>query len=170
MKIEKTLFPLMIVLDAYRDGDYGHVDGFVLQRNPAKENSLESLPYMHGYEGLALSSQCGKGDSGLYAWEVKYGRYGNGLTMRELERATAIMRPIARKLEKMTELEGEPKTYGQFVNRIARAIGAESVMIRDKAHPRTHGPRICALGDSVSTIDWHVAELVKVLNPQAVAA
>ena len=82
------------------------------------------------------------------------------------KKALATLAPIERKLAKIQSLEGEAKSYGQWLNRVARALGAKTVFFRNAKgrYMAATGGDIVWYGDACeqTVADW--------ANPVAVAA
>ena len=116
-------------------------------------------------EAIMITSQGSDHDSRLYAWELGF-RAHNKTTLEESEKAVALLKPIDRKLRKMYETEGNAASFGAWVNRIARAIGAESIIIWDDTRKEKTGQgwRTYSIGNAVSQIDYDVAALIEWAN------
>ena len=102
-----------------------------------------------------LAARCqidGRTGSPSYGWSVEY----RNLYSVDLGAATRILkalRTIDRRMDKMTEREGQPQSFGQFVNRFMRAIGASTIV--DGAGNETQW----SLREAVYIVDTRVAHL-----------
>jgi len=118
------------------DGDFAHIKAYackpVLNANYSNHQPEPVDRYDHPLHALILHSQANRG----YHWT---GMYGMEVTIECHERVdlnlakktVAILAPIDRKIQKMQSQEGETKSYGQWLNRVARAIDAKTVYFRN---------------------------------------
>lgn len=101
---------------------------------------------------LRISCQ-GEGDSrekGVYAWDAEFHPTG-GIDLARAKAMHKVLEAIQRKTQQMDKEWGRPQTYGQYVLRIAKAIGAKE-MIRQGPHCR---------GRSYEDMDLHRKELAE---------
>ena len=107
------------------------------------------FPYYRAYDEYAqlrVTAQANAGDTnGAYAYETAY--RDTNVNVRDGEAMMKVLRSIQRKMEKMESVEGSAKSFGQYVNRVARALGIKRVYLRKNGN-----------GHGVSA--WTVAEIV----------
>jgi len=113
--------------------------------------------------GLMISCQIDKhaGDSPSYAWCVEY-RDIFSVDMPRAQSMAKTLAAIERRMSKMYDLEGSPKSYGQFVNRVARAIGAAGIQERGR-----EGMMTWTLGESVYPVDQRVQQMKTLCEERA---
>jgi hypothetical protein len=92
------------------------------------------------------------------------------ITLQDAKKAIDTLSPIEKRIAKMQSEEGEAKSYGQWLNRVARAIGAKTVFFKRE---RT-GSSVQYLGVSGGDIVYHGDSLEQKIgewaNPKAIAA
>ena len=102
-----------------------------------------------------LAARCqidGRTGSPSYGWSVEY----RNLYSVDLGAATRILKTlqtIARRMDRMAEREGQPQSFGQFVNRFMRAIGATAIIDSGKTETQW------TLRDAAFIVDTKVAHL-----------
>jgi hypothetical protein len=150
------------------DGDFAHIKAYACK--PALSTSGQPEPvdrYEHSLHDVRLHSPANRG----YHWT---GMYGLAVTIECHDRidlalaknALVTLAPLDRKLAKLQAQEGEAKSYGQWLNRVARALGAKTVYFKNakgRYIGATGGDIVC-YGDAA---EQTVAEWA---NPVAVAA
>ena len=164
----------VLVIRAERDGDYGHIRGQV-----SHESKSESCGFCEQrYDGdgdivnVVINSQCDNHSTQMYGEGIAFSSY-RSLDLNEAKIAVKTLEPIQRKLTKMYDTEGKAASFGAYVNRVARAIGAVKVIVAtDKATRIATGNvwREVSVGDAVLTVDRMAANLIAELNPQLTAA
>ena len=80
--------------------------------------------------GLQISSQGGgcSTDTRLYGFEVEY-RNVFSIDTAKAERIAKTLTTIRKRMEKLSDKVGRPKTFGQFVGHVAKAIGATKLVL-----------------------------------------
>ena len=160
----KSELQLAIILDVTRDGDFGHINGFIRVRDAADGYGFKSFRESNPCERIVIRSQCSQSMSErkeMYGWTVAYDD-GRHMTLYECQKAVKALAPIERKLQRYTDLEGAPQSFGQWINRVARAVGAEFIILRDAYRPRRNGTlRVYSIGDAVREIDQSATELIE---------
>ena len=152
----------VLVVTVERDGAYGHVRAFASHISTSESCGFSAQHYGADseIENLRIDSQCDDHSNKSYGWDIAYDSYRR-VTLYEAQKAVSLLSPIHRKLEKMQAHEGSPASFGSFVNRVARAIGAVKVIVQSKA-----GWRSVSLGDAVYVVDQMTQDLLEQLNPQ----
>ena len=140
------------------DGEFAHIKGYICKPELNANGQTEPVDrYDHPLYSIRLHSQASKSYqwTGMYGMEVTVDSYER-IGLRDAKKAVAILSPIERKLEKMNNEEGSVKSYGQWLNRVARAIGARTVFFkRDKVtasnshYYATSGGDIVFCGDQI---------------------
>ena len=150
------------------DGDFAHIKAYACKPELNANSEPEPVDrYDHPLHDVRLHSQANRG----YHWT---GMYGMAVTVECHDRidlalakkTLATLAPIDRKLAKIQSLEGEAKSYGQWLNRVARALGAKTVFFRNAKgrYIGATGGDIVWYGDACeqTVADW--------ANPVAAAA
>lgn len=162
--------PYAVVLRLRRDGDFGHYSGTVEMVSHTEDCGYAMLPYGHPYRHLVIWSQCSRDNPNLYGWELAYAPPGLHHNLYELERAIGTLKPLMRALERLQDSEGSPKTFGQYVNRIARVIGANRICTQRMKTAFNNTPTIIGTpGSMVSTVDQIARELVEATSGKVAA-
>ena len=155
------------------DGDFAHIKGYICKPELSSDGMPESVDrYDHPLHTIKLHSQGSKcyQFTGMYGMEVAVDCYMR-VNLQDAKKAIAVLTPIEKKMEKMQSEEGCTKSYGQWLNRVARAIGAKKVFIRrdktgafQKQYIEVTGGDIVYQGDAMEQkiADW--------ANPHAIAA
>ena len=137
------------------DGDFAHIKGYICKPELNAYGQPEPVDrYDHPLHNVRLHSQASKGGfwNGMYGMEVAIECYER-ITLRDSKTAVSTLSPIDRKMEKMIAEEGSVKSYGQWLNRVARAINAKSVFFKrinasGKHYVKASGGDIVYYGDS----------------------
>lgn len=109
--------------------------------------------YGHDYESFGVFAQGNSGEDQTYGWECAYQFYRTDL--KAAKTASRVLGRIERALEKMNEVEGRPKTFGQYVNRVARILKAEGGV------SHLESPWYWTLGDIPEALDGEIAKALK---------
>lgn len=72
-------------------------------------------------QGQNESRRCDDGSPNLYAWEVHFKPYS--VDDRRAKHMAETFRTLDRKMAKLAEQFGRPVTYGQYLGRVALALG-----------------------------------------------
>lgn len=154
------------------DGDFAHIKGYICQPVLNANGQPEPVDrYEHPFYNVRLHSQASRG----YHWTGMYGMSLNvecyeRITLQDAKKAIDTLSPIEKRIAKMQSEEGEAKSYGQWLNRVARAIGAKTVFFKRE---RT-GSSVQYLGVSGGDIVYHGDSLEQKIgewaNPKAIAA
>lgn len=142
------------------DGDYAHIKGYVCKPE-LSANGPDSVDYYHPLHSIKLHSQASKSYlfTSMYAMEIAVDCYAR-VNLRDAKKAVAALTPIEKKMGKMQSEEGCTRSYGQWLNRVARAIGAKKVFIRKagafQQYIEATGNDIIYHGDSMERkiADW----------------
>jgi len=155
------------------DGEFAHIKGYICKPELNSNGTPEPVDrYEHTLTNVRLHSQANRG----YHWNGMYGMSVNiecydRVTLHDAKRAVATLTPIDRKIQKMLDEEGSVKSYGQWLNRVSRAIGAKTVFFkREKesaSRSQYHG---AAGGDIVYYGDALEQKVGEWANPVAIAA
>ncbi len=146
----------VLVIRPNRDGQYGHLNGEVSHAHTDESG----FKYLHSFEPDAAAQKivfrCQLDDhsEAPYGWTLAWSMYDR-ITLQEAEEAIAMLRPIERKLAKMTATEGYAVTFGAYVNRVARAVGAVRVILYCDARKRATGSPWYShsIGEAVCAVD-----------------
>lgn len=149
---------------------YGHLRAGV-SKTVIGELGFPEGDYGHDLGGLVASCQAddgtGKDRRRTYGWEFKLREGADGVTLYQAQQAVRRMTPIERRMDKMRDVEGYPQTFGAYINRLARAIGATCVFV--ESNPERSGTRIeykrFGLGDSIRGVDDLGDVLLNLLVP-----
>ena len=166
---------IALVIRVEKSGEYGHVTGYTAKPDSSKGNGFSGfMSYEHPLHGLIIHSQISAKSEALYGWQFAIESYAR-CDLNDAKNIVALLAPIQRKMDKMHETEGNAASFGAWVNRIARAIGAKKVFVQcdEKSKIATGNSfREYSLCDSVFAVDRITAGLVAWANPQlhAVAA
>ena len=136
-------------------GRYVHLRGFVSHLDESKPNGFESQSYSDSEIcELRISSQGDDHSDKLYGWEIGY-RAHDAVCLGDAEKVIKLLKPLYRKLGKMNEVEGYPQSFGTWINRVARAIGATKVFTwsEERKQQTGYGWASSSLCDAVSRID-----------------
>lgn len=125
------------------------------------------LAYSQGHDEAA--------DRKLYGWEV---RYHNVYTvdLRKAERMTKTLRTVEKRMEKLTASYGHPATYGAYLARVARAIGATTFVFHKDGgrtgwcHSETEYTFRDTNAEAISEVDRIVQTWVSANKSEAMSA
>jgi hypothetical protein len=155
------------------DGDFSHIKAYVCKPVLNSNGTPEPVDrYDHPLHNIRLHSQASRGGywNGMYGMDVTV-ECLDRINLREAKKAMLTLAPIDRKLEKMVAEEGSVKSYGQWLNRVARAIGAKTVFFKrepaNSSRAQYHG---ASGGDIVFYADQLESKIGEWANPQANAA
>ncbi len=137
-------------------GRYGHINGYASHLSATDSVGFDGQRYGPDSEilNLRIKSQCDESGGPLYGYDLSYAAH-EGLTLYEAEKAVKLLKPIERKIHGFYKVEGNPQNFAQWVNRVARAIGAKGVFLFDKERKDKtgNGWRAYTLGDAVYAIN-----------------
>jgi hypothetical protein len=155
------------------ESEFAHIKGYCVK----SELNADGQPvyvdrYDHPLHNLKLHSQCSRdmGEKGLYAMSVEWDCYDR-INMRDAKKAYETLAPIEKRMAKMNDIEGYPKSYGQWLNRVARAIGAKTVFFK-RSKAVWNGSQYVGItnGDIVHYGDSMENEVKEWANPSLKAA
>lgn len=144
---------------------YGHVRFYCMLRDTVTSKT-EGLGFWEGsgyrFNDLEISNQIDDHNGSRegtkdYAWSVAFSSHS--IELRDAKEMVKTLSMIDRKLEAYRAEIGHAVTYGQYVARIAQAIGAKGIMF-DSIH-EGYEPMILRNGESVSKIDGLVEDLAR---------
>lgn len=167
----KSKFDVVLVIERKREGEYGHITGRVAKAAPMDRSGWKHFEYLEcPLEHVRITSQCDqRADcAGMYGYEVEWAA-NSTIRLHEMREAIKVLAPIQKRMHDMYTAEGSHKSFGQWINRVARAIGAKAVFIRQSQQwADRHGQpwRHHDLGDAVSAVDREVETLLTELNPE----
>ena len=155
------------------DGDFAHIKAYVCKPVLNSNGTPEPVDrYDHPLHNIRLHSQASRGGywNGMYGMDVTVECFER-INLREAKKAMLTLAPIDRKIQKMLDDEGSVKSYGQWLNRVARAIGAQTVFFKretaNSSRAQYHG---ASGGDIVFYADQLESKIGEWANPQANAA
>ncbi len=156
----------VLVIRGEKDGSYGryvHINGYASHVSTKESSGFDGDRYGSDSEilNLRLRSQCSDRSTEFYGMEIGYEAHRE-VTSCDARKALKLLEPIERKLSKMYAEEGPEMNIGQWINRVARAIGATSVIIFDVERKQKTGDgyRCYTLGESVGAVNSMSADLV----------
>lgn len=125
---------LVLSNDCSDFSEYGHINLSVAYVIPGKGRYNDSIGYYnnyfsekHKYKDLKISCQMDSRKEQPYAWELGISCLGSAsFSLEDAEEMVKTLRPIKRKLLKMTDTEGSPDTFEEYVSRIVRALGVKA--------------------------------------------
>jgi hypothetical protein len=143
-----------------------HIEIGVLENDGTPDNpkwrNVTDLSDTPGYYDLTCTGYAkGREIEGSYGWGIEY-RNAYSVDLRRAKQMLKTLAAVDKTMEKMRTQEGNPQTFGQFVNRFARAIGASYLIVWDPSHKsffyseRTY--KSWKLADIPFTVDRMIAE------------
>lgn len=197
---KRTLAVLGIYLTEVRDGGYYHVRGSAVwigatpheMREIDQGREVGTIPYDRirnvremeaAVPGMDLSdlyigSQGCDEDSPrrLYGWEIHY-RDVHSIDRRRAERMARTLKSIEARMERTNAKYGRATTFGGYVLRVADAIGATRIVLREASEKASRGwsydhssHRILDLRDGQYAVDQLVRTWATELGREAPAA
>ena len=147
----------MIGVEIMEEGSFGYYHITIHPKYwDGKEWRWEPLYYsgIESFEGFYLNSQMGTrgGEETPYATEIK--TTDRSLNLSELERMAKRGAKISKRMEKYSEQDGYPQSFGQMALRFAKTIGADTMLSRNK-RGELYGE---SLSEGMTTIDNKVRE------------
>lgn len=95
--------------------------------NP-KWRNIGSMSDHECYDDLRVTAHASdKDNGGAYAYDLEY-RDVYSVDLRRAKLMAQTLRALDTKLERMKSVEGYAQNFGQYVNRVARAIGAQGLL------------------------------------------
>lgn len=157
---------MRVVKPTVGNGGYAHVflDPFRFDDDGKKKYYGSSWSHDHPslyFPNLRIVSQIdGKGESESYAWGIEY-RDIYSLNRWEANKMSATLNLIDRRLDKLNTKEGRPQSFGQYVNRAMRVLGAKSVYYTTSAAQENHPGLVQTWkpGDVAYIVDTAVREV-----------
>lgn len=145
MRRKSQRMPLAITITAESNRSFGdgyfHVHGRPVTWEDGKArgfaSSYDPINGIETFENLRISCQ-GEYDRrsrGVYGFDAVY-REPYTVDERMAEKMFKSLRTINRRLAKMREAEGSTHTYGEYVARFARAIGATEILFATRKADR----------------------------------
>lgn len=116
-----------------------------------------------GLHNLRISCQGNveQRDRGVYAWETEYYE-ASYIDLPRVRAMAKTLETIDRGMKRMAKEWGDPSTYGQYVLRVAKAIGAKELIFQSKrCKGRSYDEMDLHrrdLAEGASHIDWWVRE------------
>lgn len=109
---------------------YGLVSGFVSHQSDARP--WDTAMFGDDAKSIEFNAQCsGDCTSGWYGFDISWENHSR-LTVYECEKAVKTMKPIERKLHKLYQTYGNPKTIGEFAVRLAVALGCKQIIVHNR--------------------------------------
>lgn len=174
--------PIRLLLRELRESGYYHLNATVIEVRPAHDpdgpfGRLRNAEVHAGLyvNDLEISSQGSDDDRAsergrnLYAWEIHYRPHC--VEQADAERMLRTFKVLERKMAAMDTKHGRPVTYGQYLGRVALALGAEGfVMRKGKAKSAWESYDDAdyswwSLKDGIAEADWLVEKWVKEEGP-----
>lgn len=128
-------------------------------RNPSDD--LVNGLYLHNLQ-VSSQGENARRDKGLYAFSIEYTPYA--VRLRDAERMVKTLRIVTRQMSKLYDKWGEAITYGQYLARVADALGAD-VFVWKKQRTAPAGwsydeieHTIRPVSEGIATVDWWVSE------------
>lgn len=130
-----------------------------------------SMAWDNGAENLLITSQGGTSayeQRDLYAWGVVLDAHH--ADRGKVERAAKMMAKIDKHLLRAAELDGAAETFGRYVARVAKAMGATHLLFKrsDEAVSRCgYHWRADSLGDGIASVNRLVSDWATELQEAA---
>lgn len=142
-----------------------HIEISVLENdgtpdNPKWRNVTELSDTPGYYDLVCIGYAKGREPEGAYGWEIEYHNVYS-VDIRRSKQMFKTLTAVAKTMEKMRNQEGNPQTFGQYVNRFARAIGASYLIVWDDSHKSFYSERtykMWGLADIPYIVDRIIAE------------
>lgn len=103
---------------------FGHITGEVLTISAGIPRGLSSD---HDLHGLMVVSQLDNTSHGAYGWDLEFRAYR--IRYSDAERALKAFKRIRSKMGQIEGVFGPPDSYGEFVTRVAAALGIKRFFI-----------------------------------------
>lgn len=160
--IHVNAYPVLIGMNTW---EMREIDENVTDRrhvDPQRITNFSDRETVNGlsFDGLKVTSQGHDSDEQrhLYAWEIGY--KDKSVTVDNVKGIAHTLTTIDRRLEHYTEKFGRPSTFGQYIGRIANAIGAESIVTTvDRKNSSSYSEqkhRFSTIADGVAWVDYLV--------------
>jgi hypothetical protein len=186
MKSKSAVRLGLYVYTEHRDG-YFHVNAYPVVLGPTEYELKEidagrgqDVPYnrvrnvgddtIHGLylKDLRASSQGTDADiqRRLYAWDCEF-KEVHSVDRRKADAMAKTLAAIERRTEKLAIRFGGAATFGQYVGRIAEAIGAETFVFADEKQRggwsyEDNEHTFTTVGEGISRVDWIVRKWANV--------
>jgi hypothetical protein len=168
MKTADTTAVRLYVREENRDGYY-HLLADVVTDGPDGTRNAEQANNIW-VDDLEVYSQGSNEDAQkpegrrLYAWEVHFKPYS--VDARKAAAMTQTFKLLERKLARLDAKLGRPVTYGQYLGRVALALGADGFVFPKTRHAssglyREMDLRHCTLADGIAHADYLVQQWVE---------
>lgn len=178
------LYPVLIGLSPYEMAqidagrDIGKPSSYDRVRNISCRYESDTVNGLD-FDGLRIWSQGDERSANdgsrepLYGWQVAYSDMFGTVDKDKAVRMARTLTAIDKRIEKLRETQGRPKTFGQYVAHVAKAIGAtQLVTVSDKAPSsfdwNSVEKRFTAFPDAIDTIDHLVTRTVDARKKVAV--
>lgn len=156
------------------DNGYYHIHAHVVTVPP----SGETVGYIDSYDtvgklwmqGLTVKSQGNQSDTDkrLYGFDVVY-RNMYEVDTREAGRIAHTLQTIQKRMDRLSDKFGRPTTFGQFMGRVANAIGAKFIVFESqRSNPGLQFLEVSLGIDKIDRIvaDWVATGLTSAANAQ----
>ena len=117
--------------------DYGHIVVDILYVKDQLK-TYDSMGFYdnyhsqkHQYKGLQVKAQMDKHNGAPYGYELTVNPMRDELTLQHAESMVKVLRPIKRKLEKISQMEGYPSDYMEFMMRLVRVLKVRAFYTRE---------------------------------------
>ena len=160
LELGKEEVALRIMRSVSSTREFAHIEIQVVYVDRSKGTGMESMGFYdnyfhqkHQYRRLFISCQMSADIDKPYAHHLTVND-GSKLTLQQAEAAIKVLRPIHRKLDKLTAAHGTHQGFEGFVLRVAQALGVKSFYRCDD--------RGCSvrLEDGISGLTDHISEVV----------
>lgn len=149
---------------------YGHVichPMLLLGNKPQQIPLYETTAGLWLQDGFRIYSQISQGvkaDGNLahsYAWECEY--CTSSVRLIDVRRMFKTLNMIDKRMRRLEDREGMAATYGQYINRVMRAIGATMVYEADKISEGVISTS-WTLKDAAYIVDSRTADIIDNLS------
>lgn len=127
-------------------------------RNISRWNAIDNYPSTRFFEDLQLTCQLDNDDTKIYAWNLEYKPFTVNLKKSEL--MTKTLRSFNRKMESLREREGETGSFATYVNRVARILKCEGIVIK------THGESLHY--DDNAYREYSIGEIPRIIKNELI--
>lgn len=143
--------------------EFGHISLNVVYVKSDKGRYDDSIGFYenyftekHQYKGLSINCQMSRDKELPYGWEITVNaRSSDGLTLTQAEDIVKTLRPINRKLRKISEKEGDVESFEEFVVRVGRVLGVKAFYGRYENNTQ------CQRNDNIGALRSYLRSLIK---------
>jgi hypothetical protein len=159
----KETIALRVCNDCNSGANYGHITLQVVHVLPNKGRYDDSLGFYdnnmgnkHQFKGLKIHCQMDKTNEQPYGWSMEINDIGSrGISLEKAEEIVKTLKPIQRKLNKISEQEGHELGFVEYVTRICRILKIKAF------YGQYNGNLQLARCDTIGALPSYLRELIK---------